>query len=216
MASKPLVIVESPTKAKTLSRFLGTRYRVEASAGHIRDLPESASEVPKEIKDKEWGRLGVDVDQDFTPYYVIPADKRKQVAHLKAQGVPVVLSPIYLNPSVALWGSRAVAGAFIAAAIHARRRGAAPGTLAIVLLAVLLPFVVTAMNVRTQSFAYLPFVALVWVLSRDRPVSGRITAILLVVLMVWANVHGSALLAAEQRDDLPQRRYADQDVDDPA
>jgi hypothetical protein len=88
-----------------------------------------------------------------------------------------------------------VAGAFIAAAIHARRRGAAPGTLAIVLLAVLLPFVVTAMNVRTQSFAYLPFVALVWVLSRARPVSGRITAILLFVLMAWANVHGSALLA---------------------
>src|SRR5499426_249141 len=83
MASKPLVIVESPTKAKTLSRFLGTKYRVEASAGHIRDLPESAAEVPKEIKEKDWGRLGVDVEQDFTPYYVVPSDKRKQVAHLK-------------------------------------------------------------------------------------------------------------------------------------
>lgn len=89
-----------------------------------------------------------------------------------------------------------VAGAFIAAAIHARRDGAAPATLAIVLLAVLLPFVITAMNVRTQSFAYLPFVALVWVLSRDRPVTARITVILLVALTVWANVHGSALLAA--------------------
>src|SRR5512145_575724 len=83
MAAKPLVIVESPAKAKTLGRFLGNKYRVEASYGHIRDLPESASDVPKEIKAKEWGRLGVDVDQDFTPYYVIPADKRKQVAHLK-------------------------------------------------------------------------------------------------------------------------------------
>src|SRR6186713_3739104 len=82
-AAKPLVIVESPAKAKTLGRFLGNKYRVEASYGHIRDLPESASEVPKEIKDKEWGRLGVDVEQDFTPYYVIPADKRKQVALLK-------------------------------------------------------------------------------------------------------------------------------------
>src|ERR671924_26969 len=81
--AKPLVIVESPAKAKTLGRFLGNKYRVEASYGHVRDLPESASEVPKEIKDKEWGRLGVDVDQDFTPYYVIPADKKKQVAHLK-------------------------------------------------------------------------------------------------------------------------------------
>ena len=81
--AKPLVIVESPTKAKTLGRFLGTKYRVEASYGHIRDLPESAASVPKEIKDKEWGRLGVDVDSDFTPYYVVPAEKRKQVAHLK-------------------------------------------------------------------------------------------------------------------------------------
>src|SRR5262245_792325 len=83
MAGKPLVIVESPAKAKTLSRFLGTKYRVEASYGHIRDLPESASEVPKEIKEKDWGRLGVDVESDFTPYYVVPSDKRKQVAHLK-------------------------------------------------------------------------------------------------------------------------------------
>ena len=81
--SKPLVIVESPAKAKTLGRFLGDRYRVEASYGHIRDLPESAAEVPKDIKDKEWGRLGVDVDSDFTPYYVVPDDKKKQVAHLK-------------------------------------------------------------------------------------------------------------------------------------
>ena len=82
--AKPLVIVESPAKAKTLGRFLGNKYRVEASYGHIRDLPESAAEVPKEIKPKEWGRLGVDVDSDFTPYYVVPADKKKQVAHLKA------------------------------------------------------------------------------------------------------------------------------------
>jgi len=83
LAGKPLVIVESPAKAKILGRFLGNKYRVEASYGHVRDLPESAAEVPKEIKDKEWGRLGVDVDKDFTPYYVVPADKRKQVAHLK-------------------------------------------------------------------------------------------------------------------------------------
>src|SRR6187402_3115903 len=83
MAAKPLVIVESPAKAKTLGRFLGNRYRVEASYGHIRDLPESAADVPKDIKEKEWGRLGVDVESDFTPYYVVPNDKRKQVAHLK-------------------------------------------------------------------------------------------------------------------------------------
>jgi DNA topoisomerase-1 len=82
--AKPLVIVESPAKAKTLGRFLGNKYRVEASYGHIRDLPESAAEVPKEIKQEEWGRLGVDVESDFTPYYVVPGDKKKQVAHLKA------------------------------------------------------------------------------------------------------------------------------------
>src|SRR5688572_7800748 len=82
--AKPLVIVESPAKAKTLGRFLGNKYRVEASYGHIRDLPESAADVPKEIKEKDWGRLGVDVDQDFTPYYVVPSDKKKQVAHLRS------------------------------------------------------------------------------------------------------------------------------------
>jgi DNA topoisomerase-1 len=81
--AKPLVIVESPAKAKTLGRFLGSKYRVEASFGHIRDLPESAASVPKEIKEKDWGRMGVDVDSDFTPYYVVPAEKKKQVAHLK-------------------------------------------------------------------------------------------------------------------------------------
>ncbi|MBI3047850.1 MAG: type I DNA topoisomerase [Acidobacteria bacterium] len=82
-AAKPLVIVESPAKAKTLGRFLGAKYRVEASYGHIRDLPESAAEVPKEIKEKEWGRLGVDVESDFKPYYVVPTDKKKQVTHLR-------------------------------------------------------------------------------------------------------------------------------------
>ena len=82
--AKPLVIVESPAKARTLARFLGTKYRVEASYGHIRDLPDSAAEVPAEIKGKSWGRLGVDTDGDFTPYYVVPADKRKNVAALKA------------------------------------------------------------------------------------------------------------------------------------
>jgi len=81
--AKPLVIVESPAKAKTLGRFLGSKYRVEASFGHIRDLPESAASVPKEIKEKDWGRLGVDVESDFTPYYVVPNEKKKQVAHLK-------------------------------------------------------------------------------------------------------------------------------------
>ena len=81
--AKPLVIVESPAKARTLARFLGSGYRVEASYGHVRDLPESAAEVPKEIKGKPWGRLGVDTDGEFTPYYVVPADKKKYVQLLK-------------------------------------------------------------------------------------------------------------------------------------
>ncbi|MCC7242438.1 MAG: type I DNA topoisomerase [Acidobacteria bacterium] len=81
---KPLVIVESPAKARTLARFLGNDYRVEASYGHIRDLPESAADVPKEIKGKPWGRLGVDTEGNFTPYYVVPADKKKHVTALKA------------------------------------------------------------------------------------------------------------------------------------
>ena len=82
--AKPLVIVESPAKARTLERFLGNRYAVMASVGHIRDLPESAKEIPDSIKKKPWGRMGVDVDADFTPYYVIPADKKPNVQKLRA------------------------------------------------------------------------------------------------------------------------------------
>src|SRR5471030_10702 len=82
--AKTLVIVESPTKARTLERFLGDRYTVKSSFGHVRDLPESASQVPPEIKKEKWGRLGVDTDGDFKPYYVVPDDKRKNVAELKA------------------------------------------------------------------------------------------------------------------------------------
>jgi DNA topoisomerase-1 len=80
---KPLVIVESPAKARTLARFLGKNYRVEASYGHVRDLPESAAEVPAEIKKKPWGRLGVDIEGEFTPYYVVSSDKKKYVQQLK-------------------------------------------------------------------------------------------------------------------------------------
>src|SRR3954447_22540593 len=82
--AKTLVIVESPTKARTLERFLGDRYTVKSSFGHVRDLPDSASQVPEEIKKKKWGRIGVDTDGDFKPYYVVPEDKRKNVAELKA------------------------------------------------------------------------------------------------------------------------------------
>ena len=85
---KTLVIVESPAKARTIERFLKSGYEVLASYGHVRDLPESADEIPDEIRKKKWGRLGVDTEGDFKPYYVIPNDKRKYVQALQvgAQG----------------------------------------------------------------------------------------------------------------------------------
>ena len=79
-----LVIVESPAKAKTIAGYLGRGYVVESSIGHIRDLPQSAADVPAKIKGEPWARLGVDVDHDFTPYYVVSRDKK---AHMtQAQG----------------------------------------------------------------------------------------------------------------------------------
>lgn len=81
---KRLVVVESPTKARTIRNFLPKDgFRVEASMGHIRDLPASAAEVPSELKHEEWARLGVRIDRDFEPLYVIPRDKRKVVQQLK-------------------------------------------------------------------------------------------------------------------------------------
>jgi DNA topoisomerase-1 len=82
--AKPLIIVESPAKARTLARLLGDDYRVEASVGHVRDLPENASEVPAEIKDKPWGNMGVDVENGFRPYYVITRDKASRIRDLRA------------------------------------------------------------------------------------------------------------------------------------
>lgn len=79
-----LVIVESPAKAKTIGRFLGPGYRVEASYGHIRDLPRSASETPKAIRSKPWGRFAVDTDYSFKPTYIVPAESRRHVRDLRA------------------------------------------------------------------------------------------------------------------------------------
>ncbi|MFI9104215.1 type I DNA topoisomerase [Streptomyces fildesensis] len=82
-SGRRLVIVESPAKAKTIKSYLGPGYVVEASVGHIRDLPNGAAEVPAEFKGQPWARLGVNVDSDFEPIYVVNADKKAQVKKLK-------------------------------------------------------------------------------------------------------------------------------------
>src|SRR3954453_4171881 len=79
-----LVIVESPAKARTIAGYLGPGYVVESSIGHIRDLPKSSAEIPADKKKEPWARLGVDVDHDFEPLYVVNPDKKQQVAKLKA------------------------------------------------------------------------------------------------------------------------------------
>ncbi|NNF02943.1 MAG: DNA topoisomerase I, partial [Rhodothermales bacterium] len=80
---KRLVVVESPTKARTIRKFLPSDYQVEASMGHVRDLPSSASEIPASYKKLDWSRLGVNVDENFSPLYVVPSDKKKVVKQLK-------------------------------------------------------------------------------------------------------------------------------------
>ena len=78
-----LVIVESPAKARTISKFLGSGYTIEASIGHVRDLPQGAKEIPQKYKGEDWAHLGVNVNEDFQPVYVIPREKSKQVKKLK-------------------------------------------------------------------------------------------------------------------------------------
>ncbi len=81
---KSLVIVESPTKAKTLRKFLGPDFIVESSVGHVRDLPANAAEVPAKYKGEKWSRLGVNVESDFEPLYIVRPEKKKKIAELKA------------------------------------------------------------------------------------------------------------------------------------
>ncbi len=84
-----LVIVESPTKARKLAGYLGSAYIVESSRGHIRDLPRAAADVPAKFKSEPWARLGVNVDADFEPLYIISPEKKSTVTELKGllQGV---------------------------------------------------------------------------------------------------------------------------------
>src|SRR3954467_14343491 len=77
-----LVIVESPSKAKTIAGYLGPDYFVEASFGHVRDLPRNAADVPAKYKGEAWARLGVDVDNGFHALYVVSQDRKQQIAKL--------------------------------------------------------------------------------------------------------------------------------------
>ncbi|HXL20009.1 MAG TPA: type I DNA topoisomerase, partial [Streptosporangiaceae bacterium] len=78
-----LVIVESPAKARTIAGYLGKGYVVESSIGHIRDMPGSAADIPDRLRKEPWARLGVNVDADFEPFYVVNPDKRQQVSKLR-------------------------------------------------------------------------------------------------------------------------------------
>ncbi len=80
---KSLVIVESPTKIKTLKKYLPKEFMIDTSLGHIRDLPANAKEVPKKYKGKDWSNLGINVDDNFEPIYVVPSGKKKVVRKLK-------------------------------------------------------------------------------------------------------------------------------------
>ncbi len=83
--AKSLVIVESPAKAKTISRFLGDQYTVIASYGHIRDLPGSADEIPEQYKSEPWSTMAVDIENGFAPIYIIPRDSKKYITALKKE-----------------------------------------------------------------------------------------------------------------------------------
>ncbi|MEU4672420.1 type I DNA topoisomerase [Amycolatopsis sp. NPDC023774] len=81
--TRRLVIVESPTKARKIAPYLGGNYVVESSVGHIRDLPRGAADVPAQYKGESWARLGVDIDNDFKPLYIVTPDKKSKVTELK-------------------------------------------------------------------------------------------------------------------------------------
>jgi len=80
---KSLVIVESPAKAKTIAKFLGSGFQVEASIGHVRDLPRNRADMPEQYKREPWAYLAVNVNESFQPIYVVPDEKKKQVTKLK-------------------------------------------------------------------------------------------------------------------------------------
>ncbi|MGZ3695128.1 MAG: toprim domain-containing protein, partial [Bdellovibrionota bacterium] len=83
MKENALIIVESPTKAKTIKKFLGRDYTILACMGHIRDLPATAAEIPADVKKEKWSRIGINVADDFKPLYIIPSKKHKTLGELR-------------------------------------------------------------------------------------------------------------------------------------
>ena len=99
---KRQVIVESPTKAKTIRRFLPPNYEVLASMGHVRDLPKGAAEIPASVKKGKWSRIGVNTTEDFEPLYIVPKEKKKVVKDLKnalKDATQLLLCLLYTSPS---------------------------------------------------------------------------------------------------------------------
>ena len=98
---KSLVIVESPAKARTIGKYLGRKYKVEASIGHVRDLPQGAKEVPAKYKEEEWARLGVNVNDEFTPLYVVPDGKKfEDVGDPVGSGIAIANGVAYFTTMV--------------------------------------------------------------------------------------------------------------------
>ncbi|MBA4020353.1 MAG: type I DNA topoisomerase [Pirellula sp.] len=93
-SGKSLVIVESPAKARTIGKFLGSDFIIEASIGHVRDLPQGAKQIPAQYKGQKWANLGVNVEEEFQPIYVIPPDKAEHVRKLK--GLVKAAGELYL------------------------------------------------------------------------------------------------------------------------
>ncbi len=82
--ARSLVVVESPTKARTITKFLPKDFVVKASVGHVRDLPNSAQDIPAKVKKQPWARLGVNIEDNFAPLYVVPKEKKELVREIKA------------------------------------------------------------------------------------------------------------------------------------
>jgi len=93
-SGKALVIVESPAKARTIGKFLGPDFMIEASIGHVRDLPQGAKQIPAQFKGQKWANLGVNVEEEFQPIYVIPPEKTEHVRKLK--GLVKTADELYL------------------------------------------------------------------------------------------------------------------------